>query len=82
MQRYVHEYGTTCLHELLQVSLWRGDITHLEVDAVVSSSGYATLAMYEAAGECLKTDLRTREECDTEDAFLTPGMHVTLKVII
>ena len=61
--------------------MWRGDITHLEIDAIVNSAGPEELtnvglvgaAIHRAAGERLIAECRTMEECEPGDAVITGG---------
>ena len=60
--------------------MWRGDITHLEIDAIVNSAGpeltnvgLVGVAIHRAAGEHLIAECRTMEECELGDAVITGG---------
>ena len=68
-----------------KISLWRGDITHLEVDAIVNSANNSLMggpgvngAIHKAAGSSLKVECKELNGCDTGDVKITSGTCVYL----
>ena len=69
-----------------KISLWRGDITSLEIDAIVNAANRTLMggggvdgAIHAGAGDSLKEECSTLNGCETGEAKITSGHRLPAK---
>lgn len=72
-----------------KISLWRGDITTLEIDAIVNAAKPALTggggidgAIHAAAGRGLLQECLTLDGCEVGDAKITSGHKLPAKFVV